>query len=105
MRENQRKTQNNRNRKHGQQNQHTNSNDQKDKKVPMKYEIQNSKETDTIELKYTDRNGSVDKTKFRIYEDGWDEEFLKLINSFTNYLDTYEIWGDEHAAHTIYKIF
>jgi hypothetical protein len=71
----------------------------------MQYKIQNSKETDIIELKYTDINGSMDKTKFHIYEDGSDEEFLKLVKEFTNYLNIYKIWSDEHAAHTIYKNF
>jgi hypothetical protein len=28
-----------------------------------------------------------------------------LIKEFQNYVDTYEIWNDEPAAHTIYKIF
>ncbi len=69
----------------------------------MQYNIQNSKETDTIELKYTHWDRAVNKTKFHIYGDGSDEEFLKLIREFTNHVDTSEIWGDYHAAHTIYK--
>jgi hypothetical protein len=50
-------------------------------------------------------DGSVDKTKLNVYEDGTDEEFLKLIKEFQNYVDTYEIWNDKHAAHTVYKNF
>jgi hypothetical protein len=40
-----------------------------------------------------------------IYEDGSDEEFLKLVKEFQNYIDIYNVWEDEHAAHTIYKNF
>ncbi len=50
----------------------------------MWYEIWNSKETRTIELKYTDVDRSVDKTKFHVYEDSSDEEFVKLVKEFTN---------------------
>jgi hypothetical protein len=71
----------------------------------MRYQIQNSKETNTVELKCTDLDGAVDKTKLNIYEDGTDEEFLKLLKEFHNYVSTYEIWNDEHASHTIYKSF
>jgi hypothetical protein len=46
-------------------------------------------------------DGAVDITKLNIYEDGTDEEFLKLIKEFQNCVETYEIWNDEHAAHTI----
>jgi hypothetical protein len=64
MREDHRKNQNNRNnrnRKHGQKNQNASNKEQKDKKVPMRYQIRNSKETNTVELKYTDMDGAVDK--------------------------------------------
>jgi hypothetical protein len=44
--------------------------------------IRNSKETNTVELKYTDKDGAVDKTKLNVYKDGNDEEFLKLIEDF-----------------------
>jgi hypothetical protein len=47
----------------------------------------------------------VDKTKFNIFEDGNDEDYLKLIKEFQNYIDTYEIWNDEHAAYIVYKNF
>jgi hypothetical protein len=69
----------------------------------MRYQIRKSKETNTVELKRTDLDGAVDKTKLNIYEDGTDEEFLKLVKEFQNYVSTYEIWNDEHASHTVYK--
>jgi hypothetical protein len=92
---------NNRNRKHGQKNQNASKKEQKDKKNHMHYQIQNSKETNSVELKYTGMDGAVDKTKLNIYKDGTDEEFLKLIKEFQNYVETYEIWNNEHATHTI----
>jgi hypothetical protein len=71
----------------------------------MRYHISKSKEANTVELKYTDHDGAVDKTKLNVYEDGSDKEFLKLVKEFQNYIETYNIWQDEHAAHTIYKNF
>jgi hypothetical protein len=71
----------------------------------MHHQIRNSKETSMVELKYTDLDGAVDKTKLNIYEDGTDEEFLNLVKVFQNYISTYKIWNDEHATHTIYKNF
>ena len=71
----------------------------------MRYQIRYSKDANSVELKYTDMDGSVDKTKLNVYEDGSDEEFLKLVKEFNNYVKTYDIWTDEHAAHTIYKNF
>jgi hypothetical protein len=65
----------------------------------------NSKELNSAELKYTDMDGAVDKTKLNIYKDGSNEDFLKLIKEFCNYIETYDIWQDEHAALTIYKNF
>jgi hypothetical protein len=103
--QNNQRNKNNRNKQYGQRNQHNENKEQKDKKVPMHYQIQSSKETNSAELKYTDMDGSVDKTKLNIPEDGTDEEFLKLIKEFQKYVDTYEIWNDEHAAHTVYKNF
>ncbi len=58
-----------------------------------------------VELKYTDMDGAVDKTKLNIFEDGPDEEFLKLVKEVQNYIETFDIWQDENAAHTIYKTF
>lgn len=38
-------------------------------------------------------------------KDGSDEEFLKFIKEFSNHVNTYKIWGDEHAVHTLSKNF
>jgi hypothetical protein len=72
----------NRNKRNGQRGQHNDKQEQKDKTVPMRYQIRNSKETNTVELKCTDLDGAVDKTKLNIYGDGTDEEFLKLLKGF-----------------------
>jgi hypothetical protein len=99
------KKNNNKNKQNGQRNRSNNKEQRTEKKVPMRYQILNSKESNSVELKYTDMDGSVDKTKWNVYEDGSDEEFLKLIKEFNNYVDTYGIWDDEHATLTIYKNF
>jgi hypothetical protein len=57
---------NNRSKRQGQQSQHASNREKKDKKVPMKHQIQNSKETDTDELTYFNIDGPVDKTKFHM---------------------------------------
>ena len=102
---NSRNYRNGRNKQNSSRNQRSTNKEQNDKKVPMRYQIRNSKETNTVELKYTDMDGAVDKTKLSIYEDGSDEEFLKLVKEFQNYINTYNVWEDEHATHTIYKNF
>ena len=106
---NQRNNQNDRGQRshrNGHRNQCSNKKEQQqDKKVPMKYQIQKAKEANMVELKYTGIDGTVDKTKLNIFEDGNDKEFLKLVKEFQNYIDTYEIWSDEHAAYIVYKIF
>jgi hypothetical protein len=99
------KNRNNKNKQNGQRQRSNNKEQRTDKKVPMRYQIRNSKDANSVELKYTDMDGSVDKTKLNVYEDGSDEEFLKLVKEFNYYVDTYNIWNDEHAAHTIYKNF
>ncbi len=71
----------------------------------MRCQNQNSKGADTVELKYTDIDGSVDKMKFHIYKNGTDKEILELIKEFQNCINTYKIWGNNNAAHTIYKNF
>ena len=45
--------------------------------------------------------------KLHIYENGSDEEFLKLVKEFNNYVQTYNIWNaqNQNAAHTVYKNF
>jgi hypothetical protein len=95
---NQNNKRNKNNKKQGRR-QSTKEKEQKDKKVP------NSKEVNAVELKYTGIDGSVDKTKLNIFEDGNDKEFLKLVKEFQNYIDTYEIWNDEHTAYIVYKNF
>ena len=40
-----------------------------------------------------------------VYEDNNDEEFLKLMKEFQNYVSTYSIWEEENAARTIYRNF
>jgi len=39
----------------------------------MRYQIRYSKDANSVELKYTDMDGSVDKTKLNLYEDGSEE--------------------------------
>jgi hypothetical protein len=88
----------------GQRNQQNKTKDPKDKKVPMRCQIKKSKETNSVEFKYN-VDGSVEKTKMNVYEDGKDEEYLKLIKEFQNYIETYGIWDEENAARTIYRNF
>jgi hypothetical protein len=101
---------NNRNNRHGknkpngQRNQRNENKDPRDKKVPMRYQVRKTKETSSVEFKYN-VDGSVEKTKMNVYEDGNDEEYLKLIKEFQNYIDTYGIWDEENAARTIYRNF
>jgi hypothetical protein len=73
-------------------------------KVPMQYQVRKTKETSSVEFKYN-VDGSVEKTKMNVYEDGNDEEYLRLIKEFQNYIDTYGIWDEENAARTIYRNF
>lgn len=96
---------NNQNRKNDRCNRSNNAEQKTDKKVPMRYQVSNSKDPNTVELKYANRDGAVDKTKLNIFKDGSDEEFLKLVKEFGNHVDTYRIWEDEHAAQSIYKNF
>lgn len=67
----------------------------------MKYQIHISKAIDTVEIN-TDIDGSIDKIKFHINEDGPDEKIVKLLKEFKYYINTYNIWDVENAAHTIY---
>jgi hypothetical protein len=56
----------------GQRNQRISKKELKDKKVPMRYQVQNTKETNSVEFKCT-VDGTVEKTKLSVYEDGSDE--------------------------------
>ena len=79
-----RNNQNNRhgkNKPNGQRNQRNENKDPRDKKVPMRYQVRKTKETSSVEFKYN-VDGSVEKTKMNVYEDGNDEEYLKLIKDF-----------------------
>jgi hypothetical protein len=88
----------------GQRNQRISKKELKDKKVPMRYQVQNTKETNSVEFKCT-VDGTVEKTKLSVYEDGSDESFLKMVKEFLNYVGTYELWEDENAARTVYRNF
>jgi hypothetical protein len=105
-RNNRRNNRNGRNRNHGQRNPRTEDKEQKDKKVPMQYQTRSSKETSSVEFKY-EIDGNTEKTKLNVYKDGNDEDFLKLIKEFQNYVETYEIWNQENAnaANTVYRNF
>jgi hypothetical protein len=70
----------------------------------MRYQARNSKETRSVEFKYT-IDGTVEKTSMNVYEDSNDKEFLKLMKEFQNYVSTYSIWEEENAARTIYRNF
>jgi len=101
---NSRNHRNGRNKQNGQSKQNKEKEQQKDKKVPMRYQVSNSKETNSVELKNT-VDGIVEKTKLSIYEDGSDEAYLKMIKEFRNYVNTYSIWDEENAARTVYCNF
>jgi len=70
----------------------------------MKYQIQNSKDASSVEFKY-EIDGIMERTKINIYEDGNDEEYLRMIKEFQNYLETFEIWENENAARIVYRNF
>jgi hypothetical protein len=70
----------------------------------MRYEIQNSKETSSVKFKY-DVDGTVEKTKVNMYKDGNNDECLKMMKEFRNYVMPYEIWENENAACTVYRSF
>jgi len=105
-RNNRRTNKNGRNRNHGQRNPRAENKEQKDKKVPMRYQPRSSKETSSVEFKH-EIDGNTEKTKLNIYEDGNDEDYLKLIKEFQNYIETYGIWNQENAnaANTVYRNF
>jgi hypothetical protein len=88
----------------GQNKQRNEKKDPKDKKVSMRYQARNSKETCSVEFKYT-IDGTVEKTSMNMYEDSNDEEFLKLIKEFQNYVSTYSIWEEENAVVLSIEIF
>jgi hypothetical protein len=50
-------------------------------------------------------DGTTEKTKLSVYEDGSDESFLKMVKEFQNYVNTYGIWDGDNAASTVYRNF
>ncbi|MFN9979358.1 MAG: hypothetical protein ACK53Y_05570, partial [bacterium] len=99
---NNRNNQNGRNKRNCQRDQRAGEKGPRDRKVPMPYQVQNSKKMASVEFKYN-VDGAVKKTKLSVYEDGRDESFLKLIKEFQNYVDTYELWEVDNAACTVYR--
>jgi len=73
----------NKNKRNGQRNHWTKDKEQSNKKVPKKYQVQNSKDASSVEFKY-EINGIMERTKINIYEDGNDEEYLRMIKEFQN---------------------
>jgi len=67
--------------KNGQRNQRNEDKEQSNKKVPMKYQIRNSKDAGSVEFKY-EIDGITERTKINIYEDRNDEEYLKMTKEF-----------------------
>jgi hypothetical protein len=70
----------------------------------MKYQIQKSKDASSVEFKY-EIDGIMERTKINIYEDGNDEEYLRMIKEFQNDLETFEIWENKNAAQIVYHNF
>jgi hypothetical protein len=68
----------------------------------MKYQIRNLKDAGSVEFKY-EIDGITERTKINIYEDGNDEEYLKMTKEFQNSLETFEIWENENAAHIVHR--
>jgi len=70
----------------------------------MKYQVQKSKDASSVEFKY-EIDGIMERTKINMYEDGNNEEYLRMIQEFQNYLETFEIWENENAARIVYRNF
>ena len=81
--QNNKRNKNHKNKQNGQRNQHTNNKEQKNKKVPIRYQIQNSKNTNTEEFKF-DSDGTTEIMTLSAFEDRNEEEYLKLIK-FTKF--------------------
>ncbi len=98
----------NRTQKKGHHQKNSKQKDQKEKetnkKVPMRYESKQMKTLETIELKL-EIDETVEKVKLVIFEDGNDEQFLKLIKKCRNMLETYELWNQENGVKAIYRNF
>jgi hypothetical protein len=46
-----------------------------------------------------------EKVKLMVFEDGTDEQFLKLVNEFRNMIKTYELCEQENGVKIIYQSF
>jgi len=101
-----RNNQNNRNGRNRQndRNHQIEEKESKDKKAPMQYQIRKTKETKEVEFKY-EIDGVTERTKISIFEDGNDEEYLKMIKEFQHYLETFEVWNNANAARIVYRNF
>jgi len=69
----------------------------------MQYQTQRMKEMKEVEFKYK-IDGVTERAKINVYEEG-NEEYLKVIKEFQNYLETFEIWDNTNAPHIIYQNF
>jgi len=54
-----------------------------------------------VEFKFT-VDGTVEKTKLSVYEDGSDEVYFKMMKRFSNYVKSYGIWDEENTACAVY---
>jgi hypothetical protein len=70
----------------------------------MKYKVKQAKTLETIELKYEVDDAS-EKVKLPIFEDGTDEQFLKLVKEFSNMITTYELWNKPYGNLLVYRSF
>jgi hypothetical protein len=59
----------------------------------MKYEAKQAKTSETIELRCKVNGTMAEKVKLIVFEDGSDEQFLKLIKEFKNLIFTYDMWN------------
>jgi hypothetical protein len=69
----------------------------------MQYQTQRMKEMKEVEFNYK-IDGVTERAKINVYEEG-NEEYLKVIREFQNYLETFEIWDNANAPHIIYQNF
>jgi hypothetical protein len=70
----------------------------------MRYKSKQSKTTTTVLLKFK-INGKEEKVQLTVFDEGPDEQFLKLIKEFKNLIETYDLWNGEGAAASVYRYF
>jgi hypothetical protein len=68
-----------------------------DKNVPMKDETKQAKTTVTVELRF-EINENTEKVQLTMFDEGPDEQFLKLIKEFKNLISTYDLWNRPDGA-------